>query len=117
MRVFAHDEMPVRCSGCAFTEGTEAHRDDLTVLTAELCVQSGEPLFCHANAIEDKLPRGSERVCRGYIEQCARRGQQPAWKAAVAAEALRLIEEAGKGIDITDEAPARLLQAGMRTQR
>lgn len=109
--------MPVHCSGCAFVSGTEANRDQLTQLTAELCVQSGDPFFCHANAIEDRLPKGQERLCRGYLDERARRGPQPAWKAAVAAEGLRLMEEAAAGVDVLQDAPARLLVAGLRAER
>lgn len=108
------ESMPVRCSGCAFTAGTEAHRHDVTVLTAELCVQAGEPFFCHANAIADKLPKGRERLCRGYLDERAKRGPQPAWKKAIATEGLRLMEEAAAGREVMEEATARLLVAGTR---
>lgn len=108
------DEMPVKCSGCAFTKGTEAERDALTQLTTELCLQSGEPFFCHANAVADQLPKDEKRVCRGYLEARALRAPAPAWKAAVAREGLILMEEAASGRDIQD-APARLLVAGVRS--
>lgn len=75
-------------------------------------------LFCHANAVADKLPKGRERVCRGYVDERASRGPVPPWKAAVAAEGLRLIEEACLGIDVQpDEAQGRLLLAGQIASR
>lgn len=113
------DEMPVRCTGCAFTAGTEANRDQLTTITAELCLQSGEPFFCHANAVADKLPRGRERVCRGYSEARETRPPiTPPWKRAIAREALAIMEECADGMEVSpEESRGRLLLAGSLAEK
>jgi hypothetical protein len=109
------DAMPVMCSGCAFRPGTEANTDELTQMQAELCLMSGVPFNCHANAVKDEIPKGLERRCRGYLDERQRRGPQPEWRAAVAREGLRLIEQVLAGKDVSpDEATARLLVAGTR---
>jgi hypothetical protein len=90
-----HDSpMPVRCAGCAFTKGTEANRSDITRLTAEICVLSDEPFYCHANAVDNALPAGQERLCRGFVESLAVRGPVQPWQVAVGLEALCIVQEA-----------------------
>jgi hypothetical protein len=58
----------VRCEGCAFTAGTEANLQPLTLLKATLCVRILEPFFCHDNLVDGKLPKGEEKLCAGYVE-------------------------------------------------
>jgi hypothetical protein len=109
----AREIMPVKCSGCAYRPGTEANLDELTQMTATLCVQAGEPFYCHANAIEDKLPSDQKRICLGHFEAMFARGDVSPWKAAVAHEALVIMEQALDGaIAPNDEVTARLLRAG-----
>lgn len=92
-----HEEMmPVRCAGCAYTEGTEANRDVLTTTTRELCEMGRIQFYCHANAVNDKLPDG-KRLCHGYMEKMLTEAGDgytpPRWKQILAWEGLRLMEE------------------------
>lgn len=86
--------MPVRCSGCAFTNGTEANACVETQLLATLCVMTDEPFYCHANAVHDVIPPGEERLCLGFVEALKARGPVQPWQIAVGEEAMRIFEEA-----------------------
>ncbi len=92
------DVMPVKCSGCAYVEGTEANRDVLTTLTRELCVMGRVNFYCHANMVNDRLPNDAKRLCRGYAETVFAQdmaGQvPPPWKRSLALAGLREMEDA-----------------------
>lgn len=57
-----------RCHDCAFREGTEASRSEITQIKARLCLETMEPFNCHvapaaickgwADAAETRLKRG-----------------------------------------------------------
>jgi hypothetical protein len=97
MRLLARETMPVRCAGCAYTKGTAANGDSLTTITRELCELGQQPFFCHANAVEDVLPKVGKRVCRGFADVILTQvitGREPQrWQRLLADEALRLMEE------------------------
>lgn len=90
--------MPARCAGCAFTEGTEANRDTLTRLTKELCLMGGAIFYCHANAVNDVIPKDAKRMCHGFADAILTQKilgtDPPDWKRAVAREGLLVMEEA-----------------------
>jgi hypothetical protein len=92
------DFMPVRCAGCAYTDGTVANRDELTLITRNLCELGGATFYCHANAVDDVLPREGKRICRGFADVQVRQvitGKEPApWQRVVAEEGIRIMEEA-----------------------
>jgi hypothetical protein len=54
-----HDHL---CGGCAFRAGTEANTYGPTQLTAKLCLEAGQPFFCH----EARGPHGEPLLCRGF---------------------------------------------------
>lgn len=60
--------MKARCSGCAFTAGTLASRDRFVAIKTHLALVADVPFFCHANAVEDEIPDGEARVCKGYLD-------------------------------------------------
>lgn len=63
-----------RCSDCGVTPGTEANKNGVTAIKAQLCAEIPEPFLCHANAIEKdgqlEIPDGKEVLCRGWVEMC-----------------------------------------------
>lgn len=81
-----------RCLTCAYRSGTEASASKSTQLTAQLCVLSGEPFYCH----EEVVAPGAERVlvCAGHLAATAALGPVPEWRGALAASMLTLMEEA-----------------------
>lgn len=115
--------MKTRCGDCAFTPGTDAHGSELSRATADLCVISGEPFYCHraneAGRLEPRVdPTGEPVLCRGFVEAFAAQGAQDDWRAAVASEYLRMLEEASAGRVLTqDEMVDRITVAGERAQR
>lgn len=119
------DIMPQRCVGCAFTAGTEANQHQLTQMVIELSLTAREPFFCHANAPErgGSIPEGQERLCRGFVDALVTKATCPPWQRAIAAEALRIIEEQhAKGDDDTatpplDQFRERILSAGAAAQK
>jgi hypothetical protein len=113
--------MPVKCSDCAYRPGTPANLSPRTQLVAELCVQTDEPFYCHANAdAHGNLPHDQERLCRGYLEALAARGPMSEVKAAIAAEGMRILAEAERRLKAgepeipPDVVTARLIEAGER---
>lgn len=50
-----------RCGTCAYRPGTEANRSEITLLKAQLCLESGEPFLCH----EDPSRRA---ICKGWAD-------------------------------------------------
>lgn len=63
--------MRERCAGCAFREGSRASQDRFVAIKVALCLESRTPFFCHENAVEDVIPDGEARVCRGYLDAVA----------------------------------------------
>ena len=86
--------MKERCATCAYRPGTEASRDETTLLTARLCAIAGEPFFCH----EEQVSHGEERqeVCAGFLAAVEAQGPEPEWRRDVADGMLRLMEEAAE---------------------
>lgn len=106
--------MKPRCKGCAFTPGTEANRDRLTTLKAELCVMAYEPFLCHANAINDVIPEGKEHLCVGWVESVQGKPYPPEWKRRVALASLAEIQAAEDGKEYNeDEVNRKICQALM----
>lgn len=114
--------MKARCGDCAFTPGTEAHGCEPTRLTAEFCVMSGEPFYCHRagsdGALEPRTaPAGEPVLCRGFVEAFTARPPVTDWQAAVASECLRVMEDAQAGHVVTPEQLRdRVLAAGDQAQ-
>lgn len=114
--------MKARCGDCAFTPGTEAHGCEPTQVTADLCVLSGEPFYCHRagkdGAIEARTDGSGEPVlCRGFVEAFTAQGPVKEWQAAVASECLRVMEDAKAGHVVTPEQLRdRVLAAGDQAQ-
>lgn len=106
--------MKARCKGCAFTPGTEANRDTLTKIKADLCVMAYEPFLCHSNAIDDVIPQGKERLCVGWAEAVQGQEYPPEWKRRVALASLHEIAEHENGKDYDEHAVTqRILQSVM----
>ncbi len=103
-----------RCKGCAFTPGTPANQDRMTVLKTELCVMAYEPFYCHANAVDDQLPEDRKMLCAGWCEAVAGKDYPPDWKRRMAAACLKEIADAedGKEYD-SDKVTRAILQAAM----
>ena len=55
-----------RCDGCAFTPGTEANEQPLTLVKAVLSAKLCEPFYCHANLVDGKIPEGQAILCAGW---------------------------------------------------
>lgn len=120
--------MPKRCADCAFTAGTEANRSELTQITTEFCLMSGEPFYCHANAVHVdgalRLPEGNGRLCRGFSDALDALDADPKpWQRAIAQEALVIMEEAedrakaGQPELSVDEFWLRIMAAGSLAAR
>lgn len=80
-----------RCATRAYRAGTEASRNEHTVMTAKLCVMSGEAFFCH-----EPLGPGGEptRLCVGFEAARVAQAAQPEWRASTADTMLHLLEMA-----------------------
>lgn len=108
------------CGDCAFDPHSDAGRCDLTVATAMLCVMSGEPFYCHrADKDGDIQPRTDRRgeavLCRGFVDAFVARVVVEEWRVAVAAEALRILEDGTGGrIASDEEVMDRIIVAGER---
>ncbi len=106
--------MKPRCKGCAFTPGTPANSDRLTVLKTELCVMAYEPFLCHANAVDDKIPAEKAMLCAGWAEAVRGAEYPPEWKRRVAHACLKEIEQAEDGEDYDESKVTQaILQAVM----
>lgn len=111
------------CGDCAFLEGTEAHGEEMTRITAELCVMSGEPFYCHRKDDAGKLVarpdgEGGAVLCRGFVDAFVAQGPPKDWQAAVSSECLRIMEEAIDGrIATAEEINKRVLAAGAQEGR
>ena len=120
MNQFSDGEMKARCGDCAYTAGSDAHGCEITRTTAELCVLSGEPFFCHQSSAQGLVPRtdpttGEAMLCRGFLDALMARGTQDEWRAAVAGECLRILEEATDGrVPTNDAITDRIIVAGER---
>lgn len=58
------------CATCAFRQGTEANKDQITQLKVQLCLGSGTPFLCHE-------PQGEGHMCGGFanaLEAAVKRG-------------------------------------------
>ncbi len=114
------DVMPRPCGDCAFVPGTEAHGCESTRLSATLCVEAGEPFYCHrpnsAGVLEARVDETGEPVlCHGFVEALDARGAVAPWRQAIATEGLRILEEAIAGRAITEDAMLdRVIVAGER---
>lgn len=112
--------MRKQCGDCAFDPQSDAGKCQITVTTAQLCVLSGEPFYCHRANTEGEIEaridsRGEPVLCRGFVEAFTARGVVPDWQAAVAAESLRVMEDAKAGkIASADEFLERVIVAGER---
>lgn len=99
-----------RCEDCAFSAGTRASSDELTRLKARLCVDTGEPFYCHEDVIEmvkngtpysDTLricsPNEPSTHCAGWQEAVSKRGEagtlETGWKRDVLVAMLDVIYE------------------------
>ena len=114
--------MKKRCGDCAFSPESEAYGCESTRLTAELCVLSGEPFYCHRADAEGHVrprldDRGEAVLCRGFVDAFSARGPESDWQAAVASESLRILEDAMAGKTVTPDAMRdRIIVAGERAQ-
>lgn len=52
------------CAGCAFRAGTDANTYSPTKIKARLCLETGEPFYCHER---DKIGAAPTSVCRGFL--------------------------------------------------
>lgn len=80
-----------RCDTCAFREGTEASKDEITRLKVSLCLQSRTPFNCH------EAPGGIAGlvVCRGFLDAITASPEKPniaEWKQDLAGRLLEVIE-------------------------
>jgi hypothetical protein len=110
-------QQPYRCDGCAFASGTEANRDARTRLVIKLCVEIGQPFYCHerthqlqniglteANAIEFAKEEGRFPLCRGWVDaftMLVEKGyynNQPEWKRELSKRLMGLLEQAEDGL-------------------
>lgn len=117
-----------RCEDCAFSAGTKANSDDITRLKTKLCVDTGEPFFCHADVNEmvrgglpysEALricgPNDPDTICAGWLEAVAKCGEagtlETGWKRDVMVGLLDLIYETERdpNFDVAT-VPALLLQ-------
>lgn len=76
-----------RCATCAFRPGTEASETPGTMLTAQLCVLSGERFECH------ETDRAGE-PCIGWQRAVEARGAIPEWRRKAGAAMLALLRDA-----------------------
>lgn len=112
--------MRKNCGDCAFVAGTDAHGCEATRLTASLCVDSGELFYCHRpnelGELEARLDGVGEPVlCRGFVDALKARGPVDDWRASVASESLRILDDAKAGRTVTpDEMLDRVIVAGER---
>lgn len=109
------DRAPVeRCSTCAYRPGTSANSDRVTLIKAQLCLETRVPFYCH------EAPEGYA-LCRGWVDALALRMKKgadegtPQWKHDVKDALLELIasaedaDNAGVPFDVVAES-RRLLQ-------
>jgi hypothetical protein len=54
-----------RCSGCAYTPGTEAHSTPTTAMSRDTCDRTGHPFWCHMHRDRLAMP---VHLCVGWIE-------------------------------------------------
>jgi len=93
--------MKNHCATCAFRNGTEANKDDLTQQKVELCIGSGTPFFCHEEGT-------SHHLCAGFanaLDAKVKRGDykpEDQWRRDVQVGLLALITEAEE-FDCTPE--------------
>lgn len=81
--------MHAMCPGCAFRPGTDAY-EGLTRIKATLCVQTGEPFYCHANLLAtggtdlEPIPGEPMSLCRGFVDALVARlacgEEEPEWR-------------------------------------
>ena len=75
--------LPPRCATCAFTTGTQANSQDSTRIKADLCVNSGEPFFCHE---PDRCDAEGPVACVGWVRAVIKKAESgwyqklPPWK-------------------------------------
>jgi hypothetical protein len=74
-----------RCGECAFTKGTEANKARMTQVAVELCLQAGEPFYCHAQG--EPMP-----LCAGFVEARKNRPPEIGWKRDLASALLEVQE-------------------------
>lgn len=115
--------MRKHCGDCAFVAGTEAHNCEITQLTANICVDSSEPFYCHrANDDHSELVprldhRGEPVLCRGFVDALQDRGPVPEWSKAIARECLRMLQDAQAGRMVSEDSMlGRIIEAGERAQ-
>jgi hypothetical protein len=100
-----------RCSGCAFSPGTEANLSEITQLKVNLCLESRVPFYCHE-------PDGGyfpfDRICAGYTHALLERGGDVPddWRRKVYGAGLRLIAECER-----DGEPAHIGEAWRAVMR
>lgn len=117
-----------RCEDCAFSAGTKANADDLTRLKTKLCVDTGEPFFCHSDVnelVRDGIPYSEalricgpnepENICAGWLEAVAKRGEagtlETGWKRDVLVGLLDLMYDCERDPNYNPAAvPALMLQ-------
>lgn len=71
-----------RCSGCAFTPGTEANREPNNHLRALICLLGPSPFWCHAN-IDWRAPRPHKVSLKEYQILAQTAGICRGWQEAV----------------------------------
>ena len=78
-----------RCSGCAFTKGTDANQNTWTKAKVALCLLADEPFYCHM-----KEPK---QVCAGFLEAYHSQPAQPEWRRELASGLLEMQQLAELG--------------------
>lgn len=118
-----------RCEDCAFTPGTAANSDDITRLKRKLCVEAGEPFYCHEEVFEhvkNGLPyseaqkraeeEDKDHLCGGWVSAMIKRQGKPEqeeWRRNVLLACLDVIYEAERDPELTDEKVQLLIRAKM----
>lgn len=99
-----------RCSGCAFTKGTEANNHAITQIKATFCSEIPEPFFCHFNSKDGRtLPEGQHFLCEGWREKTWELDDegyyknQPEWQKELKKQLLAVVEAFQDRGDATDE--------------
>ena len=93
----------VRCSGCAFTPGTEANLDPATQIKTAACVNTGTYFYCHRDVTDTRDLKDGEALCAGWLQAVTEKIESGALEATPPEErvamvdALLIIEEVEEG--------------------